>query len=470
MQTPNPALRIFAWCCVVFLAARIAAAQSTITLAIDPSSPGRPIPDDFNGLSFETGSLHYNHYRTNAYFFDSSNGPLLTLFQNLGLGSIRIGGNSLDRGYVPAQTNIDALFRFAKAANVQVIYSLRLANGDPDQDASIAQYLRTHYRPWLNCLAIGNEPNSYNGLDSEITNQASFLAKWNRFAAAVTRAVPDVKLGGVDNGNGATTWASSFADAETGNSNVTCILAHYEPGGPARGKEPEQWLDEMLSPNNATRWNPSCYTKLGAMAQSHGLGFRFSEANSHVAPIKTDAGNHSFATALFALDFLHWWAAHGCLSVHFHTGMGGFNGAFTRGTNNDYDIYPICYGIAAFNLGGHGIATPLTVTNPDTLNLTAYAVTDKNHDLYVTLVNKEHGPTARTALVTLNLPCQTSSVIYLKAPNHDATATTGITLGDALITSRELWHPNWTALESHAQTERTLDLAPSSAVVVRLTR
>ncbi len=83
----------------------------------------------------------------------------------------------MDRGFIPSTNEIDAFFRFVKAADLKVIYSLRLANGDPFQDASIAKYVWDNYRPYLICLAIGNEPNSYDGLDCEITNSTSFIAK-----------------------------------------------------------------------------------------------------------------------------------------------------------------------------------------------------------------------------------------------------------------------------------------------------
>ena len=445
-------------------------AQSPVTLAIGPGSPGLAIPEDFSGFSFESGSLRYNHYRTNAYFFDSSDTRLLTLFRNLGIKSLRIGGNSVDHGFVPSTNDIDALFRFVKAADLKVIYSLRLANGDPLQDASIAKYVWDNYRPYLICVAIGNEPNSYNGLDHEITNSASFIAKWNRFASAVTGSVPDVKLGGVDNGNGSVTWASDFAQAETGSPNVTCILAHYEPGGTSRGKTAQQLIDEMLSPTCDTVKYPACYGKLGAMAKSHGLSYRFSEGNSHVATPASVGGNHSFATALFALDYLHWWAAHGCQGVHFHTGMGGYNGALFPGTNGDYELYPITYGIAAFNVGGHGTVNSVAIKNPDNLNLTAYAVTDSNNDLLVTIINKEHGASARDGIVTINAHGKPGSVMYLKVPNNDVTNTAGVTLGGATMDDNSQWQGRWSSLDSANNAGSMIKVEASSAAIVKFTK
>lgn len=210
----------------------VADAQSSVDLTIDASSSQKKIPADFSGLSFETGSLRYdNHnYATNAYFFSPTNTHLLMLLKNLGIKSLRIGGNSADRGNSPSTNEIDSFFGFVKAADIKVVYSLRLANGNAAQDATVANYVWNSYRPYLISLAIGNEANSYNGLDPEMTNSALFIAKWNRFASAVTDSVPDVILGGPDNGNGATSWVSAFAQAEKGNSHVAYIFSHYEPG------------------------------------------------------------------------------------------------------------------------------------------------------------------------------------------------------------------------------------------------
>ena len=442
-------------------------AASPVVITIDPNGPRTPIPPDFSGFSFETGRLHKNK-TTGAYFFDSSNTQLLTVFHNLGIESLRIGGNTVDRGYVPSTADIDALFRFVKAANVKVVYSLRLANGDAAQDASIAAYVWSHYRPWLIALAIGNEPNSYNGLDPQMTNAPLFIAKWNRFASAVIAATPGVKLGGLDNGNGATTWVSAFEKAEQDNRNVDCIFSHYEPGGASKGKSAQQVIDEMLSPDCDNRRCQSCYEKIGKTAEALGWQYRFTEANSHVASPASRGMNHSFATALFALDFLHWWAAHGCAGVNFHTGFNGYNGGFYTDTNGNYGMFPICDGIAAFNLGGHGITDSLAIKKSRNLNLTAYAVTEPDN-LFVTIINREHGKDARDAIVKINARGQSADVMYLKAPGNDIAASSGITLGGAAIGAKSPWQGKWEPLASKNQDGYVVSVPAPSAAIIRIT-
>lgn len=466
---PRPFILLF----LAYLAASqlpgIAAGQSMVELTIDRAAPGTPIPPDFVGFSFETGSLHYNHYRTNAYFFDSSNTRLLTFFQNLGIKNLRVGGNSVDRGYIPEHGEIDALFRFVKAAHLKVVYSLRLANGDAAQDADTAKYVWVHYRDYITEFAIGNEANSYNGLDPEMTNAASYLAKWNRFASTVSQAVPTAKLGGPDNGNGATTWVAAFVQAEKADPAVDCVFSHYEPGGPSRGKTGAQMIEEMLSPTFATRRYPDCQRKISEVARAAGMSFQFTEANSHVATPASKGANHSFATALFSLDFLHWWAAHGCRAIDFHTGLQGFNSALHADANGGYQPYPLGYGIAAFSLGGQGTAKPLAIENPAGLNLAAYAVAATNGDLFVTIINREHGPQARDGLVKINAFARTAAVVYLTAPDHDVTATNSITLGGATIDGNGPWAGQWLPLDSSHETGCLVPVGAASAAIVKFT-
>lgn len=457
------------------LSSAVTVAQSAVSVKIAPTSTQNVISPDFIGLSFEAGSLRYNHYRKDAYFFDSSNTQLLNIFQSLGVRSLRIGGNSLE-GFTPSAKDIDALFRFAKAAGVKVIYSLPLATGSPSEDASVAKYIWDNYRDYLICFAIGNEPNSYKGVghgvsaglsgDSTIRGYASYIAKWNRIASAVTAAVPMAKLGGPDSGNGATSWTAAFAQAETGNRNVTYIFSHYEPGGPARGKTLEQLIDEMLSPTIDSEKYLQAYDASAAISQSLGYSYRYTETNTHVASRDTVGVNHSFATALFALDHMHWWAAHQCAGVNFHTGLAGFNAALFPDPAAGYGLYPISYGVAAFNVGGHGKVDSLELDNPGNLNLTAYAVTDADDKLFVTVINKEHGAGARDAIVHINAIGKKEGVVYLETRDHDVSETSDTTLGGASIDGSASWQGKWSPVDSTGPAGSVVKVEASSAAIV----
>ncbi|HTR80597.1 MAG TPA: hypothetical protein VMM58_03135 [Bacteroidota bacterium] len=457
-----------------FLLSSLTVAQSPVTLTVRTMGMNSVIPEDFSGLSFETLSLRYNNAGVKGYFFDSSNAELLTLFGNLGIKHLRIGGSSVDSnkyGYVPAQEDIDALFRFAKAANIHVSYSLRLMNGDPVKDASAAEYIWKNYRRYIDCFAIGNEPNIYRRKDLEITGYASYLAKWREFAAALVDSIPDVKLAGPDNDNGGATWGTNFARDEKTAGIISSIYFHYYAGGSSKIKNPQDIIDEVLSPTWPKSNYPARYAISGGVANALGYSYRLTESNSYYTPAPGIwGGNNCFATALFVLDYMYWWAEHGCAGVNFHTTQWKYNGTIHPDAAGGYGIYPMGYGIAAFSLGGHGKADSIAVSNPNNLNTTAYAANNAN-GLYVTIINKEFGPGARNANVCIvtDAVFDSATVVYLKSPNGVAD-TIGATLGGVAITNFENWKGVWSPIDSIDSYSRSymLIVPASSAAIVRL--
>jgi hypothetical protein len=455
--------------CVGCLLASVAFAQSPVAVTVDTRSPGLAIPPDFIGLSFGPSALQKR-------VFDSTNTQLLTLFRELGIKYFRMGGTMVDTNksnYMPSTRDIDALFGFVKAAGLKdVIYTLRLENGDPAQDAATARYIWTNYRQCLTCFAIGNEPNLYKGGDPEITNYASYLAKWRRFEAEIAAAVPDAKFGGPDV-TGKSRWVADFADDEAKSGVVTWILAHWYVGGKPKGMTAQDMIDGMLSPEWVASKYPAFYNATAAKAFSHGFSFRLTEANDYTAGAGhggIPGGNNGFATALFALDFMHWWAEHGCQGVSVHTGLSNLNGAVYRDGRGNWQVFPFSYGIKAFDLGSHGRVEPVTMGNADGLNLTAYAVGDEAN-LYVTIINKEHGAGVRSAGVTI-LPngfvSGKAEAMFLTAPNGNLEATNGITLGGASITNNAPWHGQWTVLKPVANNQCTLVVPAAAAAVVKI--
>jgi hypothetical protein len=467
--------------CAGCLLAGAALAQSPVRVTVNTQSPGLIIPSDFLGLSFETVSLQDKSPKAGGRLFDATNTQCITLFKNFGVKNLRIGGSSVDArnstNYMPTDSDIDALFHFAKASSVNVIYSLCLLNGNSKRDASAAKYVWDNYRKYLLCFAIGNEPDFYKkGRDHEITNDASFVAKWIRFAGAVTNAVPEAKFGGPDNGgpdnpDGGASWASIFAKDEMRSGMVTWIFSHEYVGGNSKDMTVPQIIEGMLSANWDASNYPAYYNATEAAALSAGFPFRLTEFNSYSTTYPgTWGGNNSFASALYALDSTHWWAAHNCQGVNFHTIVGKYNGTIYRDANGNYQVYPIAYGLKAFDVGGHGGVMPLTISNADLLNLTAYAVGDTTN-LYVTIINKEHGANARSAAVTIlpnGLVNGSAEAMFLTAPQGNVGATNGVTLGGATITNNAPWRGQWTRLRPVMNGSCAVTVPAASAVVVKI--
>ncbi len=244
------------WAAVFWAGAALA--ESPVTLTIAERGPGKAIPADFVGLSFGMKALLPN--KAGAHLFSATNTPLVTLFQNLGLRHLRVGGTTVESPPatpIPDGTTIDNLFAFARAAGVkQIIYSLRLLETDPAQqyavtNAAIARYIWSQYRPYLECFAIGNEPDLGRVFkqDLTITNFTTYLDKWRKFAAAITNAVPEAKFAGPDAGSGNITWTTRFAHAEKSSGIISVITEHYYSGGKGRGVEAREGIETMLSPD-----------------------------------------------------------------------------------------------------------------------------------------------------------------------------------------------------------------------------
>jgi hypothetical protein len=445
-----------------------------MSLAVNTQSPGAIIPSDFLGLSFETANLKSNGVGVVGYMFDSSNTQLLTLFQNMGIRNLRMGGITVDTNneviplYVPTNQDVDALFRFVAAANVDVEYSLRLENANTNQDVALALYTWTNYHQYITGLAIGNEPDGYGSGDPQITGFSSYLAKWTAIADAITNAVPGVVLCGPDGaGNG---YVNPFSTAETGVPWIHMITSHFYVGGNSGSLTPAQIAAAMLSSAWDTKYI-SQYNGSALVAHTNGFAvYRSTEFNSYVAPYPgTPGGNNIFASSLYACDAAHWFAQTNCQGINFHTFLGKYNATIYYDANGNYQIHPIGYGMKTFEIGSHGAVIPVTETNNAGLNLTAYGVGATNN-VFVTLVNKEYGGGARNASVTVypsGITAGFAQMMLLTSPGG-VFATNAMTLGGATITNNVPFAGQWTPLGPLTNGQCTVMVPLTSAAVVQI--
>lgn len=472
-------------------------AQSPVVVTVR-NAPGWAIPDDFSGLSFEAGSERPGNAHTSGYMFSETNAQLITLFQNLGLKNLRMGGGAVDVETPPGlgkdgYSGIDHLFAFAGKAGVKVIYSLRLPGTEDKSylvdDANIANYIWQRYQPLVDCFAIGNEPDwkacRYppfgKGHDPAITNYPSYRIDWEKFAAAITAAVPAAKFCGPDTGDyyagtyyEGQSWTQRFADDERKSGTVVLITQHLYVGhrpqvpGTKIPLAAAQAIDNMLSPGWDAVTNQWLFDHNLVPVLADGLPYRLTESNDYLGGV--GAASDAFAAALWALDYMHWWAVHGCAGVNFHNKQWLKTDTICRDAAGNYQTSPKGYGIKAFDLGSHGAAEPVAVENLGTLNLTAYAVRNPEA-LFVTIINREHGPGARAANVKIDsgeTSSHAATAMFLRSANDDLMATNDITLGGAPITNHEPWRGQWTALEGAAPGQYAVTVPAASAAVVKI--
>lgn len=469
----------------------LADTPSPVTIQLDAANPGPEISSSFIGLGFEAHLLLPSENGT--HYFRPDNQPLIDLFHTLGVKSLRIGGNTSDRDArrLPSEADLDSLFAFAEAADVKVIYCLRLHNGDPDYDSQIVQHIMNRYPHQVDCFSIGQEPSAYPaetndtrastermGAGNEKYRYAAYREAWKKFADAIIAHVPNVKFCGPSVHNNGE-WAREFIQDFGHSNHVALITEHLYPGGAGnKVPTPEIGRDRMLS-DRFTKVYQKLYDSFVPLALSNGLPYRLEEVNNYFNGGATHVSD-TFASSLWGLDFMYWWAKHQAEGVNFHTGdrvaagnalqASKYTAFFS--TTNGYRVRPLGYGIKAFDLGGHGSFLPMTLSNSDNLNLHAYAVLARDTNIYVTLINMDHGGNAQAATVKLQPgpAYQFGESISLAQSSNDLAATSGVTLGDAQISTDGNWLGQWKSLGHEKTGTFTVSVPPASALVVRLSR
>jgi hypothetical protein len=482
--------------CAVFFSifAHSAPAEIQVNIRVDTGSPGVIIPDNFSGLGFEAALLRPEN---GTRYFRPDNRPLINLFHTLGIKSLRVGGNTSDRDVrqLPSNADLDSLFAFSQAAGLKVIYCLRLHDGDPASDVQTVKYIMDHYGQQIDCFSIGQEPSAYPvektearpnldrmGTANEKYSYALYRESWKKFADVIIAAAPNVKFCGPSVHNNGE-WARRFMEDFGHSDHVVLITEHLYPGG-AGGKvpTPEMGRDRMLSDeawgsNSFPRVYQRLYESFVPMALSNGLPYRLEEVNNYFNGGATNVSN-TFASSLWGLDFMYWWAEHQAAGLNFHTGdrvAAGYSllpSKYTAfySTTNGYVVRPLGYGIKAFDLGCHGRFVPMTVSGSSNLNLSTYAVLGHDKNLYVTLINKEHGDDGRAATVMLapGTNFTQGEIVSLIQSVGDVAATSGITLGGSGIESDGSWDGSWKPISADRTGAFSVTVPAASAVIVKL--
>jgi hypothetical protein len=494
-----------------------------VTITIDDGHPGPVVPGDFAGLSFERGPLNPGNAGVAGYLFSPENDSLITLFRNLGLGSLRVGGGSVDQ-QIPAGTGsdgftgIDNLFAFAAVAGVKVIYTFRLLSPSAAPidalqsiNAQAAGYIWRHHREHLDTFAIGNEPDwhafhTYDGhpLDPAIHEEVSgvpgsaypsYLACWRGFADAIRDTAPGAPLSGPDTGAYGTltftpdpasgvSWTERFAGDEGDSSRVTDITQHYYVGAGPGKTTVRQAISNMLSPEwvNGTAIGtqprrttytpyPWLYANLLAPVAAAGLRYRLTESNDYLVGVP--GASNAFASALWALDYQHWWAAHAAAGVNFHNKQWLYTDTIVpdpAAAGRGYAVTPKGYGIKAFTLGSAGQAKPVQTGNPDGINLTAYCVGGAGED-YVTIINKTQGAEAADAAATI-VPAgrrlRGAEMMTLAGGDPGDATGASATLGGAAITGDAPWDGRWSPLPADHGARISLTVRATTAAIIRI--
>ena len=384
-----------------------------VALLLKTGKPLSAVSPEMLGLSYETSVLLRD--ARGGHYFRGDNLPLITMFKTLGVRSLRIGGNSVDAAAfgIPGEEDLRDFLDFAKAAQVKVIYSVRLQEtphaggpGDPSSNAKsaakIARFIHGYAPEVIDCFAIGNEP-------SYLKEYTAYSAHWKSIRDAILAVDPEATFCGPDQDPAPELDKKMVAEFGSAAGRLVKISQHSYPFG-CSFKNPKARADvsklifvdagegreKMLSPAAYGIYR-KIYDGIAGSISGTPVTYCLTETNSFwFSGLK--GGSDSYASALWGVDYLHWWAARGASNVNFHTGdrTGGEvtlpcqYAAFVT-ARDGYEVRPLGYGMKLFDLGGHGRSVPIDVGTATEQNLCEYATLSEEKVVSVTLINKSHG-------------------------------------------------------------------------------
>ncbi|HEX3628058.1 MAG TPA: hypothetical protein VH280_21820 [Verrucomicrobiae bacterium] len=509
------------WSSLIFVSGAFAYPTNNITLTFNCAATnlGPAIPDNFIGMTLSRSFI--NGAGGSAQVFNPTWHPGASKttwqqFTNL-LGQIGIHHWRTICGYsgdnpdpTPAQDN--QFFATLAASGVtNVIYSLHgfCESDSSDNIAAATNILLTPLDArLLESFAINNEPNFNIFQECPTTKwtEPQYEDLWNMVFTQTENGIaaaglPWAPFSGPDDGgdvpvnpgpNTPQNWLPQFAIDETSKQYFVMATQHdYDSSAQPLSPDAIGMATTNLSPARVTSWN-QVYTSLlnGAPTwpndwYGNKLRYRITEASAFNNAGGTGApdGNtngQNFSTALWELDFCHWWAQRGCAGVNPFNRPVDYSAPMQLDyTTGNWTAMPYSYGLKAFNLGGHGLPftnTAAFFSNPNNINMTAYGVlsADRSH-LYVTVINKTFDAVgAHAAYVTIPSPANFSptNAQYLllssTAYGQDGNATNVQTayLGGATIPNSGPWTGAWSGLTLGNQGQINMVVQPATAVII----
>src|SRR3954462_6808810 len=209
---------------------------ANVSFTVQIAADGPRVPADFLGLGFEVPVM------ADPSLADP---VLLRLLSNLGGGSLRFGGSSVENtvwspdsanpaegDYRLTPADVDRVFGLARQIGWRVTVAVGLARFDSAAAAAEAAYLARSGGDALLGVEIGNEPNLYpvQGLRSPAWTVDSFAAEFDAYAAAIQARAPGAPLAGpatwCTGGGG---WFTHFLDQRR--AALAFTSSHFYPMG-----------------------------------------------------------------------------------------------------------------------------------------------------------------------------------------------------------------------------------------------
>jgi hypothetical protein len=489
-----------------------ARAVVSTTIHIDTNRIGSAIPPTYVGMSItrknisgQGGDALFDPARNPAY------AELLNLVKQVRIRHLRtVSGDAKTEEGDPTAEEDDNFFRFAKAAGLgerSIIYSLHLFNEEDHLPGTSNTISAKHiwgspYRSMIESFALDNEPDwkgryhldpnirGYFPSRGSIGYRDAWTRRYDEVQAALGRPVPPAAFSGPDTGSNYPVSTDAASNTSIDGTPFTLRFAidhrhhidlatqHYYGGSNQGTLTAREMAEAMLDPMRLDDWQKLLdHALAGARTWPGGLRFRLTESNAFSGGL--DPGSQCFATALWSLEYFHWWAAHGSVGVDPFTRVVQYNAPIFLDTRSGaFMAEPYAYGMLAFALGSEGTTVrPEAVSFSSKIDrVTAYAVVNSAH-LYVTIVNKTFNSVgAKDASIVIHadgfVAKQARALELASAPGQSGDASvTSATLGGAKIPNAGDWSGTWTSVPVRGDGSIGPVSVPStSAFVIDVTR
>lgn len=433
-----------------------------VTVTVDLSKQGRQIPKYFTGFSFEKYSL------IKAACFNSNNTSFINLVKGLGHGVLRVGGGSVDdvqwtnsattsKPFTLTSADMYNFFAFAGATRWPVMYGVNLHPATLSLNVAEIRYLNSHFGNMTVSLVLGNEPDLYNpfGHRPSTYGYTDFLNEWTTLRDSIHRVAPAQCFSGPGTASG--TWMIPFGRDK--HSSISWLSEHYYKLN--TGGDTVQTIAKLLTKDTAFLTRAYILRKA---TNPYNLAWRIDECNTSAA--NRPGVSNSFASALWALDFMFLAADQGASGVNFHTGNTYFTPiSFLSGPATPMPLY---YGMLLFSKASLGKMLTVGSTAGGTINFTSYAVQQSDGTVQVTLINKDLSKEASVSFSAVNGATQlkNASVLRLQGPSPDA--LTGTLFGGSAVKADGIWAPSVKESLVLSGNTTTVKVPACSAVLITL--
>jgi hypothetical protein len=436
---------------------------STAAISVNVGTAGTSMPAGFVGLAVGANALSGNQFGAPG---------LATYMKTLDpSGVLRIGGNSSDATFwtstgekppswsegtiTPA--SLKGLATLVAASGWKVILGLNFKHYDPARAANEALYAEKTLGSSLQSVAIGNEPNYY------YSSTSTYFTNYEAYVAAIRKAVPGIAISGPDPGHEHPAFLAAFASNEAKHPDINEVTDHHYPF--SNCDKPAPTLAGLLNTASVANETAAAASLMAASNLLH-LPAAITETNS-VTCEGTAGVSNVYGAALWALSYGLLLANAGIINADFNTGISGCGFYWPVCTSGkSMAAQPVYYGILALNLVGTGQF--VSVTNPDSANIRAYAVENGSH-LAVVLDDVQNPASNGPTTVSLTLSTaflHGQQTVLATSSAAGLSAKTGITLGGHTVAANGTFPtPTTTPVTITGHTAKIIVQAASATII-----